>query len=543
MRRVFREILRRAPGPAVLLLGALLLAPFWAFPFFPSQDGPSHVENSWILLSLLTRRHPDLTAAYQLNLEPFPNWFSHASLTGLLTILGPAAAERVFLTACVLLLVGSFRHALAALRPGSANLWGLIVPFVNDSSLHLGYYNRAFAQVPFLLAVGFWIRRGGRLGVRGTACLAALLLWLYFCAAVGLVLAVLGLALLLTAVTVEEHLRAVPDRGRALRHRSVALATAALPALVLLARFSAREGSGVVGPGTGWRERLRALATLETLVSLDPREGWLSSALAAVLAVALATMIVSRVRKGDWGFQDGLLAVAAACTVGYFVAPAVAVAGHGPWGGSTHDRIGPYIWLVLLLWLGAQPLGKVPHRVLLASTIAIGVGLAGLRLPRYAELNEHLREYLSVAPWIPPGTTLLPLSFAHQGRSDDAQPLSHATWPFRHAASWLVVSREVVDADNYEAEVGFFPVAYRGGYDPYRLLGSSLDRMPSCVRIGRFNRLAPRPAEVILVWGARWADPGDPCADAVFQELETQYRRVFVSSPRGQAELYRRLVP
>ncbi len=543
MRRVFREVLRRAPGPALLSLGALLLVPFWGFPLFPSQDGPSHVENSWILLSLLTGRHRDLTAPYQLNLEPFPNWFSHASLAGLLTILGPVAAEKAFLTVYVLMVLASFRYALAALRPEGASLYGLIVPFVNDSALHLGYYNRAFAPVPFLLALGFWIRRGGRLGVRGTACLAALLLWLYSCAAVGLALAVLGLALLLTAVTVDEHLRAVPDRGRALRLRSLALATAALPALVLLLRFNARESSGVAGPGPAWRERLRELATLQTLVSLDPREGWLASALAAVLAVALATLIVSRAWKAEVGWHDGLLAVAAAGTVAYFVAPAVAVGGHGPWGGSTHDRIGPFVWLVLLLWLGGQPLARVPRRLLLASTVAIGVGLAGLRLPRYAELNEHLREYLSVAPWIPPGTTILPLSFAHYGRRDDGQRLSHATLPFRHAASWLVVSREVVNADNYEAEVAFFPVAYGGGYDPYQLLGSSLDRMPSCVRLGRFNRLAPRPADVVLVWGARWAEAGDPCTDEVFQVLETRYRRVFVSSPRGQAELYRRLGP
>jgi hypothetical protein len=181
--------------------------------------------------------------------------------------------------------------------------------------------------------------------------------------------------------------------------------------------------------------------------------------------------------------------------------------------------------------------------VLLVSTIAIGLGLVGLRLPRYAELNEHLREYLSVAPWVPSGATLLPLSFAHQGRGDDGRMLAHATWPFRHAAGRLVVSRGVVSADNYEAEVAFFPVILQAGYDPYRLLGSSLDRMPACIRIARFNRLAPRPAEVVLVWGARWEERGDPCTEEVFQLLETQYRRVYVSAPRGQAEVYRRVVP
>ncbi len=541
-RRVAIEIMTRAPGRAVLLLVAALLVPFWAFPLFPSQDGPSHVANSWILLALLTGQHRDLTAAYELNLQPFPNWFSHGALAGLLTVLEPVPAEKVLLSAYVLLLVLSFRYALTALRPESSALFGLIIPFVHDSSLHLGYYNRAFASIPFLLALGFWIRRRGRLGIRGTATLAALLLWLYFCAAVSLSIAVLALALLFVAITVDEHLRAVPDRGRALARRGLALATAAMPAVLLLAWFKGRESAGVVGQGMGWPQRLRALATLEPLVSLDPRERWLSSALAAVLVVALVTLIVSRARKGDGRWPDALLAVTAACALGYFVSPALAVAGHGPWGGSTHDRIAPHVWLVLLLWLGAQPVGKVARQLLLFSTVSIGLGLVALRLPRYAELNEHLREYLSVAPWLPSGATLLPLSFAHHGRSDDGRVLAHATWPFRHAADWLVVSRGVVSADNYEAEVGFFPVIHRPGYDPYQLLGSSLDRIPACVRIARFNRLAPRPAEVVLVWSARWEERDDPCTEEIFQLLQTRYRRVYVS-PRGQAELYWHVAP
>ncbi len=531
------------PERAFLLLGAALVVPLWAFPLFPSQDGPSHVANSWILLSLLTGRNRDLTAVYQISLEPFPNWFSHASLAGLLTVLGPVAAEKVFLTAYVLAMVASFRYALAALRPESRALFGLIVPFVYDSSLHLGYYNRAFASVPFLLSLGFWIRREGRLGIWATAALAALLLWLYFCAAVSVALALLGLGLLLVAVTVDEHLRAVPDRGRTLLWRGRALAAAALPALVLLARFRAREASDVVGSGPGWRERLLALATLEPLVALDARERWLTSGLAAALAIAVVVLIVARVQKRDWRWSDGLLVLSAACAVGYFAAPAVGVPGTGPWGGSTHDRIAPHIWLVLLLWLGAQSIGKVPRRVLVVSTIAIGFGLVGVRLPRYAELNEHLREYLSVAPWVPAGTTILPLSYTHHGRGDDAGVLAHATWPFRHAADWLVPSRGVVNVDNYEAEVAFFPVIFRPGYDPYWLLGSSLDRMPACVRIGRFNRLAPRPAEFVIVWGARWEERGGPCTEELLRLLQTQYRRVYLSAPRGQAELYQRVVP
>jgi hypothetical protein len=173
------------------------------------------------------------------------------------------------------------------------------------------------------------------------------------------------------------------------------------------------------------------------------------------------------------------------------------------------------------------------------STLAIGVGLLCLRLPRYAELNEHLGEYLSVASSVPERSTLLPLGFDHHGHADDGRALAYRTWPFRHAAGWLVATRDVVDVDNYEAEVSFFPVALRPGYDPYELLGSSLDRLPACVRLGRFNRLAPRPAEFLLLWGARRAERGDPCTEELFAFIETQYRRVSVSGPRGEAELYR----
>ncbi len=536
---------RRAAGrlAAGLVLGAFLLVPVWAFPLFPSQDGPSHVANSWILRALLTGRHAELTGTFEINLDPCPNWFSHASLAGLLTVFGPVAAEKVFLTVFVFALLAAFRYALAAFRPESAGLFGLILPFVYDSALHLGYYNRAFAAVPFLLSLGFWTRREGRLGIPGTAGLAFLLLWLYFCAAVGLVLALLGLGFLLAASTLEERLRSPPDRGRGLVRRGLVLAAASLPALLLLARFQARESGGVTGPGPGFLERLRSAATMDFLVSLDARERWLSAMLAAIFAVALVALLVARSRKGGWQRSDALLALGIVGAAGYFVAPSMGVAGHGPWGGTVHDRIAPHVWLVLLLWVGTQPLGKVVRRGLLASTIAIGVGLVGLRLPRYAELNAHLGEYLSVAPWVPAGATVLPLSYAHHGRSRDGGPLSSGTWPFRHAADWLVPTRGVVNADNYEAEVSFFPVIYRPGYDPYRLLGTSLDRLPACVRLARFNRLAPRPAEVVIVWGARWEERDDPCTVELRGTLDAQYRRVFVSAPRAQAEVWRRVAP
>jgi hypothetical protein len=538
--RVPGSVLRRALRSWPVLVVGALLVPLWAFPFFPSQDGPSHVANAWILLRLLSGRGGEWASVYEVNFEAFPNWFTHAGLAALLALFEAATAERLFLTAYVLTLLGSFRYATVSLRPESAPLFVLVVPFVYDSSLHLGFYNRAFAAVPSLLAIGLWVRRGGRLGVPGTASLGVLFLWLYFCTAVGLLVTLGTVALLLGSLALDERRRNVPDRTRALARRVLALAAASIPSLALLVRFGSRQAGGVAGPGPGWLERLRVAATLDPLVSLDPRERWLSMALAAVLAAAFLLALAARIRRFEWRWPDGLLVALAVFSIAYFAAPAMRVGGHGPWGGTLHDRIAPHLPILLLLWLAAQPLGRREGRLLGVSAVAIGLGLLGLRLPRYAELNEHLREYASLAPFLPRGATLLPLGFAHQGRGEDGRVLSYRTWPFRHAADRLVVSRGVQNVDNYEADVSFFPVTHRPGHDPYRLLGSSLDRLPACVRLDRFNEKAPRPADFLLLWRAPWAERSDPCAAELLGLVETRYERVTVSKPRGQAELFRR---
>src|SRR5512143_2468667 len=130
VRRVASRIVARPAEAVGWLVVAVLVAPLWAFAVFPSQDGPSHVANSRILLSLLTGRAGEWAAFYRVNLEPFPNWFTHASLAGLLSLLGPVTAEKVFLTAYVLALVAGFRFALSALRPKAADGFVLVLPFV-----------------------------------------------------------------------------------------------------------------------------------------------------------------------------------------------------------------------------------------------------------------------------------------------------------------------------------------------------------------------------------------------------------------------------
>jgi hypothetical protein len=91
--------------------------------------------------------------------------------------------------------------------------------------------------------------------------------------------------------------------------------------------------------------------------------------------------------------------------------------------------------------------------------------------------------------------------------------------------------------DDYQADTPWFPLHFRPGANAHELLQSRLDS-PGCVRIARFNRLAPRPIDFVLVWRRDLA-PADACTRATLRAVDAAYRRVRVS-PRGYAELLER---
>jgi hypothetical protein len=136
---------------------------------------------------------------------------------------------------------------------------------------------------------------------------------------------------------------------------------------------------------------------------------------------------------------------------------------------------------------------------------------------------------------------VLALSFTHQGVREDGREPAWRVAPFRHAASRLAAGRGILNVDNYEASVLYFPVIFQPRANPYALLGASLDRMPACVHIGRFNRLGVRPIDFVLLWGSGQADENDPCVAATLRQVTEGYRLVYVSTPHRRVELYKRL--
>ena len=105
---------RRLPLEPVLLAVCVLagIAALWSVDYFPSQDGPAHVDSANVLRLYLQPSRDDVRAEYRLLPEPVPNLTGQLILAGLLSVVPPSSAEKLMLSLYLLLFPLAFAYAV-----------------------------------------------------------------------------------------------------------------------------------------------------------------------------------------------------------------------------------------------------------------------------------------------------------------------------------------------------------------------------------------------------------------------------------------------
>jgi hypothetical protein len=534
--------LRRLGDPDELLFFALLvlyLVPLWSFRCFPSQDGPTHLENAVILRDYHRPDRPLLRQLYTLSDRLDPNWFGHLAVAGLLTVLPPLPAEKVLLTGYGLLLPLGLRYALAGVRPGAGWLAVLGFPFLHHSLYHMGFYNFCWSLALFAFVVGYYLRHHDRFGARPTLALGALALVLYFCHPVGLAAALLTVGVLALGWAVLDW-RAGKGAGVVFREQLLGPAVAFTPGVVLGLAFVRRQGAGAVWRNTrlGLWDSLRQLEVLVSYVNL---ERLLAGVLFWGLAALTAGVLWWRWRARALARRDWLLAAAGLMFALYFAAP-TQMSG----GGFVEPRLALVAFLTLILWLGVHPFGRLVRRLVQAGAALIALGLLALHTWAFAAFNAYLADYFTVEPHLRGNRTLLPLVFTHGLYTGDAPVDNAKVGVFRHAAGYLAARDGVIDMENYEARSGRFPVDFRPEVDPFRQLNPAavgpdlgLQAEPPAVDFLAYTARTGIPVDYVLLWNTRAAQRATPAGRAIFAQLAGRYELIY-ESPRRLLRLYRR---
>ena len=268
-----------AADSAYLVLVGIYLLPIWWFPYFPTQDGPAHIANAFLLKNFADL--PRIAEFFTINLSAFPNWFSHLFLAGAMYLVAPLTAEKLLLSVYVLTFAGGLRYLATAIHGRDAPaVYFLGMLFIYNYSLHLGFYNFGIGLGLYFFALGFWWRHRDAMTLGRYAALNALFLVMYFVHLVPLMMA-LGSVLTLGVLTA---------RGQAARRLILllGLAPAWLLPLWYLSSLSAPAPRFLAA-----HELLSFLAGLGPLVSFDAQQG-LARTVVVLLVALVSVALVER---------------------------------------------------------------------------------------------------------------------------------------------------------------------------------------------------------------------------------------------------------
>ena len=335
----------------LLALVLLHLLPIWLFEYFPTQDGPIHLSNAKVFLEYDNPACSVLPEYYRLNSGVGPNWFSLLSLAGLLRLFSPEIAEKLFLSAYVLALVGSAYFAILGTSRRNRFLLLLVFPFIFNHFVFLGFYNFIFGLPFVFLFLGIVLRSGSRLGWReaGLLALASVLAFfvhpLTMLASWFMALPPLAAKVILTDSEAEEGGKAREGRSiSSFLRRAMPIGLAALPSAGLFLHYwLSHSGSSAV------RESFSRLARnavgLGSIITHSRWEAVPSLVLSASFFVIGIGVLRRDALKGKRASAIGLLIAIVAMFALYFVAPNSA--GGGNW---VNARLLLYPFLAAVLW-------------------------------------------------------------------------------------------------------------------------------------------------------------------------------------------------
>lgn len=456
----------------ILLLCLVNAIPILYYQYFTTDDGGPHLYNSVIILDLLFNSESPFTAFFKLNSLPVPNWTGHLILTAFNSFLPGWMAEKILQLSYIMLLPLSFRWMLKSFSENVNPLWLLIFPFCFSFNFYCGFYNFCIGMLLVFFVIGKWKRSLCSLNFKTWVhfFLLFLLLYLTHLFVFGLTL-IAGYFLLIISLTVNNDVGNGSERIKYLIRTGLFFVTAALPGLALSVIYFSGSGNAAF-VYLSKEELWNWLYVIRPLVvfgfHLEPQvTRFIFILIVSYLIYTVYCRVSLLIKDGNRGIRpielkDTLLVTAITLLVMFFVLP-----DSDGRGGYISLRLSTLFYLFLIAWLSLTPIpGKAGHVTVLV-ILACMVALIGLHIPLHSRLNRLAQYVVLASKSIPSYSTVVQVKLTD-------------FWMENHYASYAAADKPLVLLDNYEADVGYFPVLWNEGRIPEMRMGN-INRNETCV--------------------------------------------------------------
>ncbi len=531
-----------------LLTAALLFAEvvFLAWiPQFVTVDAATHIGGAALIRDVL-RGDGALHLGYvQLASFPAPNLLPELALSFVMLVIDPLAADKLLQISYVVALPIAMLYAIRSVRPASSWLIVLAFPMTFTFAFEYGFYDFSFGVVLFLVAAGYAWRRFAEPGSTLRAgvllgLLAGLVYFTHLVAYAELILFIGTVGLLRLA---ERHREGGLSAVRAEVVRRLWLLIGLAPSLLFAVVFLVATASGLPAHWHPIPLQIAGVLGLGLGLAVIDR---LELGLAALLALSLLALalVVLRPRlrwtSAAWWprigprAHDALLAYAVVAAAAAMLAPSEVRSG----GSFIPERLTLFPVYGLALWLAASGIGARAARAAVVAWAALAVAFFAVRMPTYLELSRMAEEYVSVAPCMAQGATMVQVNLS--------LPIagSLARWdPFTEETGRLSALTYGHDLGNFEGSFPFFLFQNRPENDPFVYLATSatgFEDVPPGVDLDAYARRPGGLVDYVIVFGRPDAEAGT-LASADWKRLAAQiasgYRQAAVSAG-GMVELY-----
>lgn len=511
------------------LLAVLRLYPIWAFDYFPSQDGPSHLYNARIMSEF--GREPIYAKYFAVRLSPAGNLSSHLWLAAIGPVTGAFMAEKLLLSGIVLSLPLLWLWFLFRLPNGKPELALVGFVLVMNLPLFMGFWNFCIGISLGFVLISVAVQRQKPWGTWSAVGLGVLSGIIYASHAMAWAVMVVSILLWWGAEFLldprqrtETDRSGLKERGRILR---VAKYGALLWPLLLLIWYLALKEMNPPLHGIPFIERVWFLFGGGILSggTLDSMPVVRSVYVLGLIAIGSAAILSRRRYWRGPAASDVLGLVALGTGALTLVLP---------------DTLGSMVYatprlallsaLFFVVWLGAQPLNKRWRLTVVIFSVAVAGMQAARQIPAIAGWQPAIREIASLEQEMAPGSVVISLQ-ANARTNGPNNPLLHAV------GYW---QRNYINVKNFEAVAPHFPVRFVDGQGPNGPLGELGDAqaIPSRFRIRREDWAASGKIDTVLVTGATGGSLEEDLPKE-FWDPDNLFTLRAVSMPEGRALLYR----
>ena len=440
------------------LLLTLNSLPILLFKYFPSQDGPSHLYNSKILLDLIFNPNSIYNNFFHYNFDQITNILSQLVLIILLLIFPDFVAEKILIISYIILFPISFRYLIKSINEKNIYLSYLGLLLVNNSFLYNGFHNFLYSLIFYNITIAYFINNIYKLNLKKILILNIFTFIILFYH----IITFYFISLSIGSISIYNIIR----DGQRGDKNIIKMKKFLFPllSLVLPATYAAYFLFSQSRHEILWKPlylRILYLLGNVSLVSFSNFDFLYSITLLAIILYLIIFRGDEDNLKNvkDRTIKDGFL------LSGYILLFFIII---GPYkigsGSFINFRLIFFFYFNLILYLTCYNYKKIIFDKIIMAIICIVIIINFNFYHKNKLYNFLIRDYIEMADHIEAKSVLLPINLSQKYYKNIT--LTMYINPLKHASNYICLKRNIISLDNYEAETDFFPIRFNDKANP-----------------------------------------------------------------------------